>query len=180
MFENTLKLIVTWKERRPAETLPPLLDTLFQKLVSGPPLKDAYEIEDLIWEAWTDHPEPSAAAAMREAIAAIAQNEYELAGRILNTLVAAQPRWAEAWNKRATLFYLLERDTESVRDINRTLELEPRHFGAISGYAQICFRNNDPDSALIALEIALDINPLLAGVRTAIDMLKREGRPSIH
>ncbi len=174
------KLIVTWKERRPAETLPTHLNNLFQTLAAAMPLKDAYEVEDLIWEAWTECRDPAAAAAMRQEIAGIAKQEYEEAETVLNTLIQAQPRWAEVWNKRATLFFLQGRDAESIQDINRTLELEPRHFGAISSFAQICLRNNDYDSALIALETALSINPHLAAVRATIEVLKRKSRPSMH
>ncbi len=180
MFEDTLKLIVTWKERPPAETLPAHLHKLFQMLAAAMSLKDAYEVEDLIWEAWTECRDPDGSAAMRQAIGSIAKNDYGAAEKVLNTLVQAQPRWAEAWNKRATLFFLQGRDTESIQDINRTLELEPRHFGAISGFAQICLRSNDHDSALIALETALNINPHLAAVRAMMEKLKRQSRPSMH
>ena len=180
MFEETLKLIITWKERRPAETLPTHLEKLFQTLAAAMPLKDAYEVEDLIWEAWTECRDSAAAAAMRQAISSIAKQEFEEAENVLNTLIQEQPRWAEAWNKRATLFFLQGRDLKSIQDINRTLELEPRHFGAMSGFAQICLRNNDHSSALIAFETALSINPHLAAVKATIEMLKRNSRPRMH
>ena len=99
------KLIVTWKERRPAETLPTHLNNLFQTLAAAMSLKDAYEVEDLIREAWTECRDPAAAAAMRQEIAGIAKQEYEEAETVLNTLIQAQPRWAEVWNKGATLFF---------------------------------------------------------------------------
>jgi len=76
--------------------------------------------------------------------------DFPAAEDILARLVATHPDFAEAWNKRATLYYMQSRDEESVASIHRTLELEPRHYGAICGFAQICLSLGDTDSALFA------------------------------
>ena len=94
--------------------------------------------------------------------------------------MAARPDWAEAWNKRATLYYMLGRDEDSVRDIHRTLELEPRHFGALSGFAQICLRAGDRGSALVAFETALRINPHLNLVQAAVVELNQSFPSYLH
>ena len=73
-----------------------------------------------------------------------------------------------------------ERYDESLSDILRTLELESRHFGAISGFGQICLRTRDPESAIIAFEQALQINPNLRGIRDAIDSLRQNAPPKVH
>ena len=180
MYQNTLKLIVTLEHRRPAESLPRQLDTLFLQLAADPLARNAYEIEDMIWEIWTDHSEPLAAAMMNNAIAAVAEKRYDTAENIFTELVAARPDWAEAWNKRATLYYMLGRDEDSVHDIHRTLELEPRHFGALSGFAQICLRAGDRGSALVAFETALRINPHLNLVQEAVIELNQSYPSYLH
>ncbi len=180
MYPNTLKLIVTLDRRRPAASLPPQLDALFQKLAADPLARDAYEIEDMIWEIWTDHPDPLPASMMDNAIAAVAEKRYDTAENIFTELVAVRPEWAEAWNKRATLYFLQGRDGDSVRDIHRVLELEPRHFGALSGFAQICLRAGDRGSALVAFEAALRINPHLNMVQEAVVELQQSFPSYIH
>src|SRR3546814_9511305 len=92
---------------------------------------------------WIDHDDPNLENRMQQAIGAIAQRRFADGETQLNDLVAAAPDWAETWNKRATLYYLTHRDAESVADIRRTLELEPRHFGAICGFGQICLRRSE-------------------------------------
>ncbi|MDW8469204.1 MAG: tetratricopeptide repeat protein [Burkholderiales bacterium] len=84
---------------------------------------------------------------------------------------ARGPRWAEAWNKLATLYYMTERDDESVAAIRRTLELEPRHFGALAGLGEILRAHGERESALLAFRRALRLNPHLADVRAALRAL---------
>lgn len=180
MYQKTLKLIATLDRRRPADTLPEELETLFCKLAADPTARRAYEIEDKIWEIWTDHPDPLPASMMESAITAVAQKRYGTGENILTELVALRPEWAEAWNKRATLYFLLGRDEDSVDDIHRVLELEPRHFGALSGFAQICLRAGDRGSALVAFEAALRINPHLSLVQEAVTELRHSFPSYIH
>lgn len=180
MHEDVLELIVRWRERHLADTVPKKLDGLFDQLQSPSAKRDAFEIEDAIWEIWTAHPDPIVSSRMDEAIASIAQRNYAHAENVLNELVSESPGWAEAWNKRATLYFLQGRDNESVADIGKTLELEPRHFGAISGFAQICLRRADPQSALIAMEVALQVNPHLHSVKAALHEVRSRYRPITH
>jgi len=180
MYQETLKLIVTLDRRQPADSLPSQLDGLFRKLAADPTARDAYEIEDKIWEIWTDHPDPLPASMMENAITAVAKKRYDTAENIFTELVAFRPEWAEAWNKRATLYFLQGRDDDSVRDIHRVLELEPRHFGALSGFAQICLRGGDRGSALAAFEAALRINPHLTMVQDAVVELQHSFPSHIH
>src|SRR5229473_199166 len=89
--------------------------------------------------------------------------------------------FAEAWNKRATLYYMQSRDEESVASIHRTLELEPRHYGAICGFAQICLSLGDTDSALFAFDAALRVNPHLENVRGTLEkLLCTRGAAALH
>jgi hypothetical protein len=101
----------------------------------------------------------------------MATGTLQQAHSLLDRLVAQYPGWAEAWNKRATLAYIEARDADSLHDIGRTLELEPRHFGAIAGFGQICLRNGHLNEARAAFQIALSINPHLEGIRELLDDL---------
>lgn len=180
MFDDTLAQILGLHQRKPATCLPARLDALFRKLAADADDPMAFEIEDEIWETWTGHPDPDLAARLGEAIAAIAASDYAHGRAALNDLIARDPDYAEAWNKLATLEFLAGRDRESVAAIARTLELEPRHFGAISGFAQICLRNGDPASARLAFEVALRLNPRLTAVRIAVDELNRTHPATLH
>lgn len=180
MFEETLKLILSLGSRAPPESAPLELARMFRELASPSPASPPTDIEEMIWALWTAHDEAPAAAAMNVAIAAMVNKHYDAAARVLDELVEAYPDWAETWNKRATLHYMRERDPESVRDIRQTLLLEPRHFGAICGFGQICLRHGQIDASASTFEAALRINPHLADVRTLLATLYRSRKPTLH
>lgn len=180
LTDDILKLVVSWRERQRALPAHDRLDALFQRLQARPLVDNAYEVEDEIWETWIAGTKPSAGKFMNEAIAAIAQKRYAVAEECLTRLIAAQPDWAEAWNKRATLYFLQGRECESLSDVRRTLQLEPRHFGAISGFAQICIHNGDHRSAIIAMDAALQINPHLRALKAALQGMHDDRKGAIH
>lgn len=180
MFDDAVRLIVGLGDRRPASSVPAELDDLFARLADSSSADCAYLVEDAIWAAWLAHPATDATLRMEKAIASVAKRTFVDAERLLNDLTADYPDWAEAWNKRATLFFLQGRDRESIADIVQTLVLEPRHFGALSGFAQICLRHDLPDTALIAFDAVLSINPHLPIVQIARDELMRTCQQSRH
>jgi tetratricopeptide (TPR) repeat protein len=158
----------------------PHLDTLFRLLRESTDGAQLAEAEDLIWALWCAHENEDAAQRMQRAMGAMARRELDTAQDLLDTLVEDWPQWAEAWNKRATVRFLVERDVESLLDVQRTLRLEPRHFGAVSGLGQICLRAGDPVSALVAFEHALRLNPNLTGVRDAVARLRGRVSRVLH
>ena len=161
----------------PADT--PELDALFRRLLAD----DADErrrATQRIWEIWCSHAEEAAVRAMRSAVNAMEKGKLRDAGVILDTMVGRWPEWAEAWNKRATLRFLEKRDGKSLDDIACTLEREPRHFGALGGFGQICLRAGDESSALLAFERLLTIDPHLGDVRKAVATLRGKVRHTIH
>ena len=85
-----------------------------------------------------------------------------------------EPGFAEAWKKRATLLYLIGDDDGSVAKVRRTLALEPRHFGALSGLGLINARHDRPETALHSFEAALAIHPFLPGARANVDALREQ------
>ncbi len=117
---------------------------------------------------------------MRGAITALETGDPTTADHELNMMVKRWPNWAEAWNKRATLRFVEERDADSLDDIGRTLELEPRHFGALSGFGQICLRARDISSALLVFEHAVAINPNMDSVRQVAEALRRQSPRTVH
>jgi tetratricopeptide (TPR) repeat protein len=108
---------------------------------------------------------------MGAAVEAMASGALDTARPLLDHLTDQYPDWAEAWNKRATLSFIEKRDAESLEDIERTLRLEPRHFGAIAGFGQICLRNGHLNEARAAFQVALSINPYLDGLKDIIEDL---------
>jgi len=169
MYVETLNLVSKLGGRQPSPELPPRLDILFKYLNSG--AADAATVEDEIWSLWMHNPHCRAEVVLDKAASDIAAQRFDIAETRLVGLLRACPTYAEAWNKRATLYYLLGRDEESVHDIHRVLELEPRHFGALSGLGEICWALGDEPAALLAFRTALRINPHLDTVRKEIDKL---------
>jgi tetratricopeptide (TPR) repeat protein len=161
VFDDTLKLVLSAAGRRPAASLPRRLDGLFRRLAAAPGPREASEIEDLIWGAWMAHDDPGAEEALERATRALGARELDEAEALLDELVAAHPEYAEAWNKRATLRFLQRHDPESVADIGRTLELEPRHFGAMLHFAEIVRSARGPAEAGFAVLTARSIHPHL-------------------
>lgn len=162
--DAALQLVLSTAERRPVASLPRRLDHLFRELGSEQPQRAPDELVELIWALWIAHPDREASGAMVAAVEAMSAGARDLARPILDRLIDTYPDWPEAWNKRATLSFLEKRDEESLRDIAHTLRLEPRHFGAMLGFGQICLRHNRPAEAKAAFEVALSINPHLDGL----------------
>jgi tetratricopeptide (TPR) repeat protein len=173
VYSEALKLVANLGVRRPAAVLPSRLDQLFQSLSARQ--CDAQRLEDQIWALWMHHPHRRAAQALERTAADIADQLYDVAETRLSRLLRARPDFPEAWNKRATLYYLQERDDECVHAIQRTLELEPRHFGALCGLAEILRGAGEMQSALFVFQAALRINPHLSAAREAVTELT--GRP---
>jgi Tfp pilus assembly protein PilF len=167
---DLLKVVLACPGRAPGQGVREL-DALFRALAADPPPRPPGDIEDEIWALWTDHNDASLAERMERAIAAMARKSLQEAELELDTLVADAPDWAEAWNKRATLYYLMGRHDESMADIARTLALEPRHFGAICGFGQICLAQGRQVEALAAFETALTLHPHIDSVRGAVKAL---------
>ena len=154
-----------------ADQKDPRLSALFESLVAAQSGVEAAPIEQRIWQLWTDADDEAVDRAMTAGARAMASGDGRTALEAFNTAVSEKPDFAEAWNKRATLYYLLRRYEESVADIERTLELEPRHFGALSGLALIREAQNQPFEALEALKLASQIHPQLPNLRDWVNRL---------
>jgi tetratricopeptide (TPR) repeat protein len=171
MYTDTLKLAVALG-RRPAGRQPARLHDLFRLLQGATDPLEAAGAEDAIWDAWMRPTRGRDTDDLERATRAIVAADLPCAEKILADLTWRAPDFAEAWNKRATLAYMQHRDEDSVAAIRRTLELEPRHFGAICSFAQILVDRGDRDGAAFAFDAALRLNPHLGGeVRATAESL---------
>jgi len=161
-----LDLIATRRERRAARDLPALA-ALFRRLAACA-APEADDTEDRIWGVWMHHPHRGAAAVLDLATRDIAAKRYDIAETRLTILLRSAPQFAEAWHKRATLYYLLGRDAECLHDIRRTLELEPRHFAAMLHFAEILLGDGAAEEARFAFAAALTLHPHLPRARDAL------------
>jgi tetratricopeptide (TPR) repeat protein len=178
MYARTLKLVAALPKRRPTAVLPFRLEQLFQRL--GAAHDDAETLEDQIWHLWMQYPHRRAARILDQVCNDIAGHRYDIAETRLARLLRACPDYAEAWNKRATLYYLQQRDAESVYDIHRTLELEPRHFGALCGLGEILVCEGEYEDALFVFQAALRLNPHLEAARAAIEQILHGDAHGVH
>ncbi len=159
-----LPLVLSSPERAPARHLPRRLSALFRELHKPQPATAPDDIVELIWALWISHEDVNSADAMAMACDAIVRGAFAVASQILDDLVIRHPDWPEAWNKRAVVAFIERRDGDAIADIARVLSLEPRHFGALSGFGQICLRQGRPSDARAALILALSCNPYLQGL----------------
>ena len=124
-----------------------------------------------MWHATDD---PAIAPLVERGLAAIASRDVAAALAAFDRVVELAPDYAEGWNKRATLHWLCGAYDASVADIDRTLALEPRHFGALSGLAMIREAQGRPFEALEALEKLLHIHPRMPHLRERIEELSAQ------
>ena len=155
-----LRLIGTYRARK-AVRGSPLLDDLFRRLARCA-RPEAEATEERIWDVWMYHPHDAAARALDLAARDIAAQRYDLAETRLTLVLRRLPDFAEAWHKRAVLYYLLGRDEECLRDLRRTLELEPRHFGAMLHFVELLLQAHAAEDAYFALRAARSIHPHLS------------------
>jgi tetratricopeptide (TPR) repeat protein len=154
------------------------LDFLFGALKAAPDDASAKHVEARIWAIWMQTPSDTAALLMVRAKAAIDAQQLDVALTLLDATIKLRPDYVEAWNRRATLYYLKNDFARSLADIQQVLIREPRHFGALAGLGMIMQDLGDDKRALDAFRKALAINPHLEKVPDLVKTLseKVEGR----
>src|ERR1700676_2096786 len=154
------------------------LDFLFGALKAAPDEASAKHVEARIWALWMQTPSDTAALLMMRAKAAMDAQQMDVAIKLLDAVVKLRPDYVEAWNRRATLFYLKNDYAHSLQDIEQVLVREPRHFGALAGLGMIMQDLGDEKRALDAFRKALAVNPHLEKVPELVKTLseKVEGR----
>jgi tetratricopeptide (TPR) repeat protein len=154
----------------------PRLKTLFEQLKTAPTPEAAAPVEAEIWTIWAKSGDSDLDQVLEVGSRAMAIGDVGTALKIFDVVVRKAPGFAEGWNKRATLLYLVGDDPGSIADIRRVLALEPRHFGALSGLGLIYTRQDRPEDALRSFEAALAIHPFLSGARANVEALRERIR----
>jgi tetratricopeptide (TPR) repeat protein len=151
-----------------------MLDTLFEKLKAATDPFAVQALEQGIWEQWTMVPDPAQRQLMMRGIAEMQQQELQNAATTFTRLIEIAPDLPEAWNKRATVHWLLGNFQASIADICETVKREPRHFGAYSGLGMIRAQMGEHARAAAAFELARKWNPHIAGLDAEIERQKAE------
>jgi len=150
------------------------LDELFMRLQTTADAQEAELIEGLIWTLWFQSGDPDTDRLLASGNDAMGAGRYDEALARFSRVIERDPTFAEGWNRRATLHYLMGNFDASVRDIQETLAREPRHFGALSGLGLINTALERWDSAVKAYEEALRVNPFLSGAKSNIEDLRKK------
>ena len=154
------------------------IDTLFDALKIAPDEISAKAIEDRIWSVWMASGSDTCNLLMSRVRAATDAKDYDLAIKLLDAIIAIKPDYVEAWNRRATVYYLKQDLEHALADIGEVLTREPRHFGALSGLGLIMQDIGDDKLALEAYRKALAVDPHLEHIPEVVKTLseKVEGR----
>jgi tetratricopeptide (TPR) repeat protein len=161
-------------DKQDADSANTSLDKLFDRLAAATDADEAKGIARLIERRWLKSGSDTADLLMSRAVIALTAHDQPLAIELLDRIITLNPGWAEAWNKRATLFYMMGDHQRSVADIRQTLALEPRHFGAWAGLGMIFYEADNHKAALEAFRKAIAIHPFVGDVRKLIDRLAPE------
>jgi len=153
------------------------LNELFNQLKNNSNVSMAFEVEKKIWKIWSIHPSNNRKGyRLTELLAQgsllIAKQELNKAYEIFSQIILADPNWPEAWNKRATVLYMLGRYQASQEDINEVLKLEKRHFGALSGQGLVQTELKNYEKAINSYIEVQKIYPVMQAPKVMIPRLK--------
>jgi tetratricopeptide (TPR) repeat protein len=162
------------EQAKPAENKQTRLDNLFGQLKRERNEKAAERIAGQIWQRWFDSGSSSIDLMMQWSQKAIEEQKYDVALDFLDEVIMLSPDFAEGWNRRATLHFMMSNYAKSMSDIDHTLALEPRHFGALSGMAQILRNTGKKELALRAWQRVLDIYPMMRNAQNEVATLSEE------
>jgi tetratricopeptide (TPR) repeat protein len=164
-----LLVLTSAKAQQPS----PELDQLFAKLRDPATGSEVLRIEPQIWSLWMQGGTGEENDKLAAATQSMNLGAFALADKQMTELLVTSANFPEAWNKRATLYFLMGRMDESLADIEKVLDLEPRHFGALSGRGMIYQRQGKNAEALAAFKEALSMNPSMVGPRLAVQQLEK-------
>lgn len=156
------------------EQIDKMLGDMFDKLAKAPDAETATRMAASLERLWAHAGTDTSMVLMERAATAQAQNKNELALRFLTVACELQPDYAELWNRRAFIYYTQNDIDRAVGDLRRVLALEPRHFKALEGLANILREQGNKRGALTAMKKLLEVYPLAPGVQQAHDELARD------
>ena len=149
------------------------LNNLFEKLKDDNPVL-TFEVEQEIWKIWSTHPKDKNLTQMlSEGSDLVNINKLNDAVRVFTKVIKLDPDWAEAWNKRATVLYLLGEFQKSQNDIDKVLKLEKRHFGALAGQGLVNIQLKNYEKAIMSYEKAQKIYPSMKSPKIMIKEIQK-------
>ncbi len=151
----------------------PVLDDLFASLNGALEAETAAMVTREIWAAWLAHDDERVSALMDAGMRDMNAQRWEDALGRFDAAIDLVPDFAEAWNKRATVYYLMGDFAASAADVVETLRLEPRHFGALAGQGMMHLQEQNAGLALLYFRRALAANPYMDNVRRYVELLSR-------
>ena len=155
-----------------ADNIKKELDELFDELKNNN-VSSSYEIEQKIWKLWSTHPNNDELTIMlAEGSDLVNEQKFDKAINVFNKVIELDPEWAEAWNKRATLLYMVGEFKKSQEDIDKVLELEQRHFGALAGQGLVNIKLENYEKAIMSYEKAQKIYPNMKSPKIMIKKIK--------
>ena len=150
------------------------LNQLFEQLKKSDDISIALEIEMKIWSIWSKHPtQEKLTQSLAKGSELMAEGELESAYKIFSTIIDSAPNWAEGWNKRATVLYLMGRYYDSLNDIDEVLKLESRHFGALSGQGLVQIKLGNYEKAMKSYQAVQKIYPSIRAAKVMIPQLRK-------
>ena len=150
------------------------LDGLFTELKRERNEKAAERIAGRIWEEWGRSGSASIDLMMEWSKTAMDGRKFDVALDFLDQVVTMRPTYSEGWNRRATVHFMMNNFSKSMSDINQTLRLEPRHFGALAGMAEILKNGGKKELALNAWQRVLDVYPMMRSAQTEVATISEE------
>ena len=149
------------------------LSQLFEQLTKSKKTSIAFEIEMKIWNIWSTHPaNDNLTQSLAKGSDLMSMGELEAAYKIFSTIIESTPNWAEGWNKRATVLYLMGRYQDSLNDIDEVLKREHRHFGALSGQGLVQIKLENYEKAIKSYQAAQKIYPSIKAAKIMIPQLE--------
>jgi tetratricopeptide (TPR) repeat protein len=158
---------VVWADQKD-----PRLDELFARLKSTDSLLEAHTIEGDIWSIWLTSSNEEVNNLMAQGVTAMNRGDFISAVKDFTEIIEIAPDFAEGWNKRATVLYLLDDYAGSKDDVDKVLALEPRHFGALAGLGLIYGALEQEEDAIAAFERALAVHPFMSNARENIELMR--------
>jgi len=159
-----------------ADQTKPELNALFETLKSSEDLIEISEVQNEIWFHWYELPSDASAlqTIFDDGMRALHFGQPQIAVDHFTRVIESAPDFAEAWNRRATTFFMLGDFEASLADIQHTLSLEPRHFGALGGLSMIFENTEQFDRAIQAEKLLLELMPNNLLIRERINQLKQK------
>ena len=167
LFLNFLSISNIYSSEREKE-----LNKLFLELKVNN-INLAHETEQKIWKIWSTHPtDKNLTEILEKGSNLVNRNQLIDAINVFTNLINLDPYWAEAWNKRATVFYIIGEYQKSQDDIDKVLELEKRHFGALAGQGLVNIKLENYEKAITSYEKAQKIYPSMQSPRIMIEQIE--------